>query len=75
MCNLQTDTSGVARPDAKKTQVEGALAVPIMDHLGAVVGVLGVGKMRPYEFSPDEIAQVQAVAAELVPVLAPQAND
>src|SRR5438093_4269895 len=30
MCNLQTDTSGVARPDAKLTLMEGALAVPMM---------------------------------------------
>ena len=31
MCNLQTDTSGVAKPGAKQTQVQGTLAVPVLD--------------------------------------------
>ena len=36
MCNLQTDTTGVARPKAKKTSVGGNIAVPIdMGGLGA----------------------------------------
>ncbi|MEB2781437.1 GAF domain-containing protein [Algoriphagus sp. C2-6-M1] len=30
MCNLQTDDSGVARPAAKETKVEGSIAVPMM---------------------------------------------
>ena len=31
LCNLQTDTSGVAKPGAKQTQVMGSLAVPVLD--------------------------------------------
>ena len=30
MCNLQTDDSGVARPAARETQVEGAVVVPLL---------------------------------------------
>jgi signal transduction protein with GAF and PtsI domain len=75
MCNLQTDTSGIARPDAKQTQVEGALAVPIMDQHEAVVGVLGIGKMKPYEFTPEEISRLQTIAKELVTALSPQPHD
>ncbi len=75
MCNLQTDTSGIARPDAKQTQVEGALAVPIMDAHQAVVGVIGIGKMQPYEFSAAEISRLQAIASELAPALAPPLHD
>lgn len=30
MCNLQTDDSGVARPAAKETKVEGSIAVPLL---------------------------------------------
>ncbi|KAG1647862.1 hypothetical protein GQR58_030278 [Nymphon striatum] len=30
MCNLQTDNSGVARPSAKETKVEGSIVVPMM---------------------------------------------
>ncbi len=64
MCNLQTDTSGIARPDAKHTKVEGALAVPILVD-GAVKGVLGIGKMQPYDFSPEEISDLQAAAVAI----------
>lgn len=69
MCNLQTDTSGVARPDAKQTQVEGALAVPVFDETGKVIGVLGIGKMQPYEFSETEITSLRTIAASLAPTL------
>lgn len=69
MCNLQTDTSGVARPDAKHTKVEGALAVPIFAVDRSVIGVLGIGKMKPYEFTAEQIREVEAVAQSLVPTL------
>jgi signal transduction protein with GAF and PtsI domain len=53
LCNLQTDTSGVAEPGAKQTNVEGSLAVPIF--AGEIVrGTLGVGKRVPYEFNDTE---------------------
>lgn len=69
MCNLQTDTSGVAKPGAKQTQVQGSLAVPVM--LGETLcGTLGIGKMVPYEFSEEEkeelLALARSVAAELI---------
>ena len=44
LCNLQTDTSGVARPGAKATGAGGSLCVPILDGT-RVVGTLGVGWM------------------------------
>ena len=63
LCNLQEDLGGVAKPDARKTNVQGALAVPIVGRDGKVVGVLGVGKMSPYEFSEAESADLAACAA------------
>ncbi len=69
MCNLQTDTSGVAKPGAKQTQVQGSLAVPVLS--GEVLcGTLGVGKMVPYEFSDAEKARLLALGAELAADLA-----
>ena len=68
MCNLQTDTSGVAKPGAKQTQVQGSLAVPVLD--GEVLcGTLGIGKMVPYDFSDDEKQDLLAIAAEIAPEL------
>ncbi len=55
VCNLQTDTSGVAKPGAKETGMHGSVALPIF--VGdLVVGVLGVAKPTAYEFSEAEIA-------------------
>jgi putative methionine-R-sulfoxide reductase with GAF domain len=63
LCNLQEDLGGVAKPDARKTNVQGALAVPILAADGQVLGVLGVGKLSPYDFSDEEIADLKACAA------------
>ena len=63
LCNLQEDLGGIAKPDAQKTNVQGALAVPIVGADGKVIGVLGIGKMQPYDFSEAEIADLSAVAA------------
>lgn len=53
MCNLQTDTSGVARPGAKQTGVGGALCVPVRSG-DTIVGTLGVGTRREHEYTPEE---------------------
>ena len=63
LCNLQEDLGGVAKPDAQKTNVQGALAVPIVGIDGKVIGVIGIGKMQPYEFNDSEVADLSAVAA------------
>ncbi len=64
MCNLQTDTSGVARPAAKETKVEGSIAVPLMLDDG-LFGTLGIAKPVPYEFTEDERRELMAIGAEI----------
>lgn len=61
MCNLQTDTSGVARPDAKKTQVAGSVAVPILSG-DTLKGTIGIGKHTPYDFTDNEVELLNTVA-------------
>ena len=53
VCNLQTDASGVAKPAAKDTKMEGSITVPMLQQ-GNLRGTLGVAKPVPYEFSDDE---------------------
>ena len=69
MCNLQTDRSGVAKPGAKQTQVQGSLAVPVLDgeHL---CGTLGIGKMVPYDFTTEEKSRLLEVARGVAEALA-----
>lgn len=64
ICNLQTDSSGQARPGAKATGMEGSLAVPMLAG-GELRGVLGIAKAEAYEWSPEESALLTAVAAVL----------
>ena len=65
LCNLQTDTSGVARPEAKATGVNGSLAVPVLGEDDRVLGVLGIGKSVPHEFTAAETARLEARATEV----------
>ena len=67
LCNLQEDLGGVAKPDAQKTNVQGALAVPVVGADGKVLGVIGIGKMQPYDFDVHEIAELNSVAALIAP--------
>ena len=67
VCNLQSDTSGVVRPGAKLTQMEGSIACPMLDG-ETVVGVLGVAKPVPYEFTKAETELLMAVGKTLAKV-------
>jgi L-methionine (R)-S-oxide reductase len=64
MCNLQTDTSGDARPEAKSTGVEGSLAVPMIT-FGDLCGVLGIAKSCAHEWTDDEKRLLLAIAEQL----------
>jgi L-methionine (R)-S-oxide reductase len=61
ICNLQTDNSGVAKPGAKQTGVGAALCVPLRDG-DKTVGTLGIGTIRPHEYTPDETRELEEIA-------------
>jgi L-methionine (R)-S-oxide reductase len=73
MCNLQTDRSGVAKPGAKQTQVQGSMAVPVLDG-ERLCGTLGIGKMVPYDFTQEEKDRLLAAAGEVAARLAASAR-
>lgn len=54
VCNLQTDASGVAKPGAKETRMEGSVAIPMLVDATILRGVLGVAKPVAYEFTDAE---------------------
>lgn len=64
MCNLQTDTSGVARPAAKETKVEGSLAVPLLLN-NVLFGTLGIAKPTSYDFTKEEIKELLEIGSEI----------
>ena len=64
MCNLQTDESGVARPAARETKVEGSIAVPMMLE-GELYGTLGIAKPVPYDFTLEETQTLLQIGEEI----------
>jgi GAF domain-containing protein len=60
ICNLQADSSGVAKPGAKQTGVGGALCVPLRDG-DKTVGTIGIGTIRQHEFTPDETCELEKI--------------
>ena len=60
ICNLQTDSSGVAKPGAKQTGVGGALCVPLRDG-EKTVGTIGIGTIRQQEYTPDETRELEEI--------------
>ena len=69
LCNLQTDTSGVARPGAKATGLGGSLCVPTFTG-DRVVGTLGIGWMGERAISDQETAALLAAGRALGTALA-----
>jgi putative methionine-R-sulfoxide reductase with GAF domain len=64
ICNLQTDTSGVAKPGAKQTGIGGALCAPIRDG-DKIVGTLGIGTLRAYEYTPEETRTLEKIGRRI----------
>ena len=64
MCNLQTDTSGDARPRAKETGVQGSICVPMMRGEEAV-GALGIATVRERVFTEAEVEELMALGRTL----------
>ena len=64
ICNLQTDTSSVAKPGAKQTGVGGALCVPIRAGK-KIIGTLGIGTRREHTYTADETRVLEKIAGEI----------
>jgi len=68
VCNLQTDITGIAKPSAKETKVEGAITVPLLWN-GQIFGTLGIVKKTPHEFSKEEIEALMEVGLAICNVI------
>jgi signal transduction protein with GAF and PtsI domain len=65
LCNLQTDDSGKARPNAKQTGVAGAIAVPVFAPDAKLNGILGVGKIEEHTYTDEEHRVLAACAKQI----------
>jgi GAF domain-containing protein len=64
LCNLQTDTSGVARPGARATGAQGTLCVPVFQG-DQVVGTLGIGVRGERTYTEAETEELVAAGRVL----------
>jgi L-methionine (R)-S-oxide reductase len=62
ICKIQNDKSGVTRPGAKQTGMGGALCVPVRAE-GVIVGTIGVGTAREYEYTAAETKLLEEVGS------------
>ncbi len=69
LCNLQADLGGVAKEGARQTNVQGSIAVPVLEG-DELCGTLGIGMGMPHEFSDEEKDRLMAIATEMAPFLA-----
>lgn len=68
ICNLQTDSSGVARPGAKQTGLGGTVCVPMRSG-DKLAGTFGIGTIRPYEYTADETRELEEIGRHLAEFL------
>ncbi|MDX3645289.1 hypothetical protein, partial [Streptomyces sp. MB09-02B] len=63
--DLQTDTSGVARPPARASQAKGSVTLPVHapDDPTKLVAVVGLGFAETKEFTDEEIAKYTRAAS------------
>ena len=62
VCNLQSDASGMAKPQARETKMEGAIAVPML--VGkSLRGVIGVATPNVREFDEGEVAVLAEIGS------------
>ncbi|GAA4408532.1 hypothetical protein GCM10023187_30560 [Nibrella viscosa] len=73
ICNLQTDESGVARPSARDTKVEGSMTAPLMLD-GELYGTLGIAKSIPYDFTDEETDALMQIGEAISRKLVVQPN-
>ena len=64
VCNLQTDDSGVAKPGARETSMQGCISLPMLVD-GELRGTLGVAKPTAYDFPESERDQLLELGAVL----------
>ncbi|HTR41237.1 MAG TPA: GAF domain-containing protein [Pseudomonadales bacterium] len=64
ICNLQTDSGGIAKPGAKQTGLGGSICVPIRDG-ETLTGTFGIGTVRPYEYTAEETHELEEIGRRI----------
>lgn len=68
ICNLQTDSGGVAKPGAKQTGLGGSVCVPVRTG-DKLTGTFGIGTIRPHEYTADETRELEEIGRRIGDIL------
>lgn len=68
ICNLQTDSGGIAKPGAKQTGLGGSVCVPVRTG-DKLTGTFGIGTIRPYEYTDDETRELEEIGRRIGDIL------
>ena len=64
-CNLQEDRSGSVKPGAKAVDARAAVALPVRDRSGSIIGVVGAAFMEDREIGGAELERLQKASGSL----------
>jgi L-methionine (R)-S-oxide reductase len=64
-CNLQEDQTGNVKPGAKAVNAQAAIAIPVQDSTGDVLGVVGIAFQDEREFTPADIERLTRVVSTM----------
>lgn len=73
-CNLQEDRSGAVKPGAKAVDARAAVALPVRDPGGAIIGVVGAAFMDDREIGGAELERLKTASESLAAVKAGTAS-
>lgn len=68
-CNLREDQTGAVKPGAKAVDAKAAVALPVRDHTGAIVAVVGAAFGDERDIQGQELEDLQRAANSLRNVL------
>jgi L-methionine (R)-S-oxide reductase len=64
-CNLQEDRSGAVKPGARAVDARAAVALPVRNHHGLIVAVVGAAFADDREIAGTELERLQGASASL----------
>ena len=71
-CNLKDDHSGSVRPGAKAVNAQAAVAMPVRNHEGAIVAVVGAAFAEARDIGENELQELALRAGSLTQLAAAQ---
>jgi L-methionine (R)-S-oxide reductase len=64
-CNLQEDSSGNVKPGAQAVNAQAAIAIPVQNDAGEVLGVVGIAFQEEREFTAADLEEMTRAVSHM----------